>query len=538
MAAKLTTKYADNASMVRPTPIFVSPYVFTACVNARLCQCAIVRNCRVFTPSAHALLARLHELCNLIVLDKSSCPAPLMPPDSAYLNSFNPLLRNPSRLPGQFSLPRFPAQEDAYVINSRQTHPQDTLALPQFNATMDPSRLLQRQISIPTIQAESASESDVDMDDGGESDHGLDFQPEDDDAAGWGKHPDTIRLGTPDFHQTEIKGDMRDAAGVQVPVVIHARFVLKKKAARQQNFWILYRRNYFGVQGSYNLDPLPDSSPDETLYLYRDNHKPEPIRALLMCMRGVVESEEGPEIKIVVFNAKRKPLHEGKEPPPIEPQRMKPLTEGSSKYYAASTGDRQDHLNVPMNHTFHRNQFRAATQNNGARRTEQQFYHILLELKAEVDIDGAPKSFTVASKMSEALVVRGRCPLSFKDKDGHTRGPDRKGRKSPRDGGSCGNRKGSTMQSLKEGQAKGASRASCNKTSGGSRRSTRGSSNITGTRSTNTDFMSPLPTYHANGTVDRETLPRLDRDLLILTREPKGEHPQWLCGHDDVLSGR
>ena len=413
---------------------------------------------------------------------------------------------------------------------------------------MDPSRLFHGQVSMPPLQTESASESDVDMDNGRESDHARDRQLEDDNAAGWGDHPDTIGLGTPDFNETIIRGDMRDAAGVQVPVIIQARFVLKKKAAKQTKCWILYRRNYFAVQGSYNLEPLPDSAPAETLYLHRVGHTPKPIRALFMCMKGVMETEQGPEIKIVVFNAKRKPLHGEGDPPPIEPQRMKPLTEGSTRFYAESTGDRQDHLNFPMNHTFHRNQFRAATQNNGARRTEQQFYYILLELKAEIIVDGAPQLFTVASKLSEPLVVRGRCPLSFKQKDkdknedGHTRDPDRKGKRFSRNAGGKRTRRGSIMPRQKEGRAKGASRNFRNDTSDSTRRSTRASTSHPslsfGTGSCNTNATgSPLLPSHVNGTVNRETIPHLNRELLTLTgecldRDPPS--PPWLDDHDGL----
>lgn len=407
---------------------------------------------------------------------------------------------------------------------------------------MDPSRLLHRQSPPLALQGEFASDSDVEVDDESGSDGGRDQRFGTDDAAGWGNHPDTIDMGSPNFFNTEIKGDMRDAAGVQVPVDIKAQFVLKKKAAKQSDCWILYRRNYFNIQGSYKLKPFLDSSPDETLYLHQNRHKPEPIQALFMCMRGVVGREEGSEIKIVVFNAKRKPIHQGIEPPPIAPQRMKPLTDGSTKYYVKSTGDRHDHINVPMNHTFNRNQFRAATQNNGARRTEQQFYHILLELKAEIIVDGLPQLFTVASKMSEALVVRGRCPLSFKgkDKDGDR---NRKARKLPRDEGGNKSRRHSTVQSEKERHAKRASRGSCYVTGGSSRRSTRTSSNVptltfgTGSRSANTNPVSPLPTSYAsyaNGIVNGETIPDLDYKLRTLTGESWEGDPRWLDGHDSI----
>ena len=434
----------------------------------------------------------------------------------------------------------FSAQEVPYGVQTGHTLPRD-MHTPRVSTTMDPSRAVFRPSPMPASQEDSASESDVEMVIRGGCDHGRTHQNHADDAAGWENHPETIGVGIPEFHETEIKGDMRDAAGAQVSVIMHARFVLKKKAAKQRNFWILYRRNYFGIQGSYNLEGSRDSTLDETLYLYRINHKPKPIQALFMCMRGVVENEEGPEIKIVVFSPKRKPIHEGTEPPAVEPQRMKPLTEGSTKFFAESTGDRQDHLKVPMNHTFPRNQFRAATQNNGARRTEQQFYHILLELKAEILVDGVPKLFIVSSKMSDALVVRGRCPLSFKDKDkdGNIRSSDRKGaRKSARNGSGIGSRRGSTVRSQKEGQTKRVSRGFCDKPGNSSRRSTRASSNLPslthgiGTRSTHAITLSPYATMNTDETVNRETIPCLDHKQLGLTRECWDGDPPWLNGHD------
>ncbi|CAD6568814.1 MAG: hypothetical protein ASARMPREDX12_001853 [Alectoria sarmentosa] len=426
---------------------------------------------------------------------------------------------------------------------NQQGYPSDMPApcvLPSLS-TLDPSRLLQRPVSVLPIRAESISESDIEMDNGDESDHGRDrgFEDENDDGAGWAGHPDTIGMGRPNFHDTKSTGQLHDAAGLPVLPELHALFVLKKRAARQQNCWILYRRNYYGIQGSYALHPSPDPSPEETLWLDGDDHKPKLVVAVYMRMRGVVDSETGPIIPIVVFNAKRKPLHPGDNPPPApDRQRMKPIREGSTKLYVPSTGDRADNINVPMNHTWPRNQFRAATQNNGSRRTEQQFYHVVVELMAEVFVDGTPQSFIVASVMSEPLVVRGRCPLSFKPKnskleDGHTRDPDRKGRKRPRDGGRNGKNGGSNMQSQMEGQAKGASRGSCNKTGGSSRRSTRASSHLPsltyGTRSpsTTTAPVSPGRNSHAKSTVNRETIPRLDLKLLTLAREDSEKERAW-----------
>ena len=459
-----------------------------------------------------------------------------MPCNKAYPNPNNFLSRHPSQLPGQYNLPFSSAPDVPYGVQIGHTYPREMHALP-VPTTMDPSRAVFRPSPMPASQEDSASESDIEMVIGGGCDHGRTHQYHADDAAGWEHHPETTEVGIPEFQETKIKGDMRDAAGAQVSVAMHARFVLKKKAAKQRDFWILYRRNYFGIQGSYSLEGSPVSTPEETLYLYRINHKPKPIQALFMCMRGVVENDEGPGIKIVVFSPKRKPIHEGTDPPPVAPQRMKPLTEGSTKFFAESTGDRQDHLKVPMNHTFPRNQFRAATQNNGARRTEQQFYHILLELKAEILVDGVPRLFTVSSKMSDALVVRGRCPLSFKDKDkdGNIRKSDRKGaRNFARNGSGIGSRRGSTVQT----QKKRVSRGFCDKPGNSSQRSTRAPSNLPsltheiGTRSAHTNTLSPYANINTNENNNGETIPRLDHKQLRLTRECWDGDPPWSDGHD------
>lgn len=472
----------------------------------------------------------------LRLANRTNHPSHNVPRDSGSLNHNHRPMPNPSWPSGQLTLPSFPLQGNAYAPTGQQEYPRDLQAprmLP-LPSTMDPSRLLHRPVSVLAIRAESVSESDIEMDNGDESDHGRDcgFEDENDDVAGWAGHPDTIGLGHPQFHETKSTGQLYDAAGSLVLEKIRASFVLKKRTARQRNCWILYRRNYYGIQGSYDLHPSSDASTEETLWLHGDGHEPKPVVALHMRMRGAVDSETGPVIPIVVFNAKRKPLHPGDNPPPApDRQRMKPTREGSTKLYVTSTGDRADNINIPMNHTWPRNQFRAATQNNGSRRTEQQFYHVIVELMAEVIIDGISESFVVASVMSEPLVVRGRCPLSFKPKDskpedGHTRDPNRKGRKPPRDGG--GNRKKgtSTTQIPKEGQAQGVSRGSYNKTGGGSRRSTRASSHLP-SLVYGTSPESPGPTSQATGTVNRETIPRLDHKLLTLERECWEKERRW-----------
>ena len=421
-------------------------------------------------------------------------------------------------------LPNYPLQANAYGVDNGHACPSNIVTSQMLAAsTLDPSTLL-RQLPTYAVPAGSDSESDDEMDCADASDCDWDHQADHGEDRGWEKHPETIGLGIPKFYGTKAKAGMRDANGSWVTVAIIALIVLKREVAQQKDYHILYRRNYFGVQASYTLVCVSESASDELLYLHPRNHGRVPIQGLYMCMRGVMDTEEGPEIKIVVFNAKRKPLHHGRDPPPIEPQRMKPLKEGSTNYFSASTGSKEDNMAVPMNHTFHRNQFRAATQNNGARRTDQQVYHILLELKAEVIVDGVTQLVTVASRMSEALVVRGRCPLSFQlsEHESDKNDPDAKGKKSSQ--GAARNKKGSTTQS-KKGKAKAASRKHCNKPDSSSHRATRASSRLpsltygTGSGSNNTALMTPQM-FRANGTLNSKTIPQLDERLRDLAPGP------------------
>ena len=465
------------------------------------------------------LLVKLRGPSKLILSENPSLQNPYMSLDRHYGHSTIAPLRNPSRQPGQYDLTHFSSQGNAYGAENGHAYPSNIVASQMLaSPTLDPSTLLYRQIPTSAVRAESVSESDSDMDLADTSDCDWDHQVDHGKDLGWEKHPDTICMDIPKFHETTAKGDMRDAEGKRVTAEILAQLVLKREVARQKHYCILYRRNYFGIQGAYTLVCLPKSTSDGLLYLHPSNHERLPIQGLYMCMRGVMDTEEGPEIKIVVFNAKRKPLHQGRDPPPIEPQRMKPLKEGTSNYFSASTGPREDNMTVPMNHTFHRNQFRAATQNNGARRTDQQVYHILLELKAEVVVDGVTQLVTVASRMSEPLVVRGRCPLSFQISGPNCdKNTDPKGRGSSR-GGAVRNKKGSTTQS-KKGKAKGVGRRSCNKKPGSSSRpATRASSRLpslsygTGSGSNNTALVTPQM-FRANGTLNSKTLPQLDDRL-------------------------
>lgn len=70
----------------------------------------------------------------------------------------------------------------------------------------------------------------------------------------------------------------------------------------------------------------------------------------------------------------------------------------------------------PSAYTFERIQFQKATANNGKRRAQQQFFHIVVQLSANVSpVKGEQDWVLVAEKVSDPMVVRGRSPGHYKD---------------------------------------------------------------------------------------------------------------------------
>jgi hypothetical protein len=71
---------------------------------------------------------------------------------------------------------------------------------------------------------------------------------------------------------------------------------------------------------------------------------------------------------------------------------------------------------TPSSHTFERIQFQKATANNGKRRAQQQFFHVVVELSANTTPDQSEDRWVmVAEKVSDPIVVRGRSPGHYKD---------------------------------------------------------------------------------------------------------------------------
>ena len=215
--------------------------------------------------------------------------------------------------------------------------------------------------------------------------------------------------------------------------------------------WTCYRRNYFAVQCSYTLTPHLSNMP---LTLMKDG-KSHTIQAMAMSLSARVDGTSGKSIELVQHTPKRDkgpqnsiaitrlcptPPHAklghlphaephahfggfgfgtsgaGQIPPPFFPLQSaldpnsQPQDPANSHHSAVATP-------TAHQHTFERIQFKSATANNGKRRAQQQYYHLIVELHADIreSTSSLPKWVKVAEKASYQVVVRGRSPSHYQN---------------------------------------------------------------------------------------------------------------------------
>jgi meiosis-specific transcription factor NDT80 len=218
------------------------------------------------------------------------------------------------------------------------------------------------------------------------------------------------------------------------------------------NVWTCYRRNYFAVNVSFGLNPW---TPNARLYLDQGNGKPhEQIQSMAVSLAAAVDGSAGKTIELIQHTPKRDkgpqlpmkkellaPTAPGKShdhgysmggtfgQPSATPGPNLPLQaeSDSSQQYSPTT-----HANSNSQHAFERIQFKSATANNGKRRAQQQYYHLIVELWANIQSprDNDPRWVKVAAKLSHPVVVRGRSPSHYQNEGPHnatTRGPGSSG---------------------------------------------------------------------------------------------------------------
>lgn len=206
--------------------------------------------------------------------------------------------------------------------------------------------------------------------------------------------------------------------------------------------WTCYRRNYFAVNVSYGLTPWISNA---RLYLDQGNGKaPELIQSMAISLAAAVDGSTGKSIELIQHTPKRDkgpqlqmkkellaPTPPGKShehgsyglnsfhqsttvPGPNLP--LQNETDASQPYSPAS------HTNsTNYQHSFERIQFKNATANNGKRRAQQQYYHLNIELWANIQKAHAsePQWVRVACRSSKPVVVRGRSPSHYQNEGPH-----------------------------------------------------------------------------------------------------------------------
>lgn len=206
------------------------------------------------------------------------------------------------------------------------------------------------------------------------------------------------------------------------------------------NQWTCYRRNYITIHTNYTLKP---ATPGAYLYVMTKEGEKQ-VQALGVSLSASMDEPQGKSIGLIQHTAKRDRGPQSdvgiRKLSPSLPGTTFPPYHGSTSTNGPylpmqAEGEQQNSSMTPSGqHTFERIQFKQATANNGRRRAQQQFYHIMVELHADVRKSAEDKEqwIKVAQKISEAMVVRGRSPGHYKD------APNSSGASSGNSGGASG----------------------------------------------------------------------------------------------------
>lgn len=179
---------------------------------------------------------------------------------------------------------------------------------------------------------------------------------------------------------------------------------------------VMYRRNYFRVEGQYCLTTTGKKT--GRLYVNLDGDM-VPVEAVCATVRGAIDGNLAREMEISTFNTRRKRLDEGPLTLPLTPSNAEPV------FQESTAGNGPNELG-----TWLRMQWRRATENNGARRAKNSSnYHIVMRLMVQVrarhsrrqrlEAGSSPGTelVNIGYCMSGPIQARGRCPKTFEKYD-------------------------------------------------------------------------------------------------------------------------
>lgn len=197
--------------------------------------------------------------------------------------------------------------------------------------------------------------------------------------------------------------------------------------------WTCYRRNYFTVSCGFTFK---SQVTDGHVYLQRYSHPSlEQVNAYAVSIsartaaanntdsevRGLVQhtpkrdkATESVPGRHVVSPAPATSLHNTHG---VNQNGMFPSSHMSSCLAGGLEGFGHSPSQPPQTQfTFERIQFQKATANNGKRRAQQQYFHVVVRLEVSVHRAGGQEEWvTIATKQSSPMVVRGRSPGHYKD---------------------------------------------------------------------------------------------------------------------------
>ncbi|KAF2475753.1 p53-like transcription factor [Lindgomyces ingoldianus] len=201
--------------------------------------------------------------------------------------------------------------------------------------------------------------------------------------------------------------------------------------------WTCYRRNYFAVNVSFTLTPWIANG---RLY------------SMAVSLSAAVDGATGKSIELIQHTPKRDkgpqlPMKKELLAPTPPGKSHNDHTYGLNNFHTTSqiaaapqlplqNESDQSHQYSPTSHSsstyqhaFERIQFKSATANNGKRRAQQQYYHLIVELWANIQNprDSEPNWVKVATRSSHPVVVRGRSPSHYSNEGPHNAGTSRGG---------------------------------------------------------------------------------------------------------------
>ncbi|KAF6842280.1 NDT80/PhoG like DNA-binding family protein [Colletotrichum musicola] len=216
-----------------------------------------------------------------------------------------------------------------------------------------------------------------------------------------------------------------DGPGMQVKIDIHGN--IDKGFFQSDGDWTCYRRNYFSCICSFGLNPHYQGQPLQ--FIQSGSKQPYTVVGFAMSISAVVADNDSHTIDLVQHTPKRdkgpiakpeKVRLQPKFPQPSHPLGLYPHDGGLGGPSRIGYGDvggfggQQGGEPCQTEHTFERIQFKQATANNGKRRAAQQYYHLLIELWA--DVGQGPDNFVrIAYRKSAKMIVRGRSPGHYQN---------------------------------------------------------------------------------------------------------------------------